>query len=103
MKKCPSCSAELKKRYIGNYNDPSKIKCPKCKMKLKATTLSMILLGLVVVLPLIPVFMLLNNMFLRLAIAVIWPGISVGIFRPMIFKFEIDESRVKSEELKVKR
>lgn len=91
MTKCPSCSTELKKTYIANYNDPSKIKCPKCKLKLKATKLSSIILGAVVLLPLIPVFGFIDNMFLRLAIAIIWPGVAIGILRPFIFKFQKDE------------
>ena len=91
MTKCPNCNYKIPASYISKSENPSKIKCPKCRKKLKVTVLSAIIFSLLMLIPVIVIGMFLKNFILRVILILLWGTISLNVFRPMIYTFKLEE------------
>lgn len=91
MTKCPNCNYKITQSYVSKSENPSKIKCPKCRKKLKVTVLSAIIFSLIMIIPVIAMSLFLKGFILRLILILLWVSISLNLFRPMVYTFKLEE------------
>lgn len=91
MHSCPNCNYEIKNRYIGSQNNPSRIKCPKCRKKLEVTKLSAIIYMVATIIPVILATIFIKNTPIRIILILLWVVLSLRTLRPVMYKFEIEK------------
>lgn len=91
MNTCPNCNYELKSRYIGSRNNPSKLKCPKCRKNLEITKKSAISYLLITIVPMLLAVFFIGNSFIRIGSIILWLLLSLRLLRPVIYRYQLEK------------